>query len=103
MTNVVHFPTKEVKIDKIKDYLDNAMETLEENYQLLDQLHQGLHVMEKASDELEQAYDVALKQYIDEVGIENVPQLMLSYSSNVLCKVEGEEMNCEWVGEEDDY
>jgi len=30
MTNVVHFPTKEVKIDKIKDYLDNAMETLEE-------------------------------------------------------------------------
>ena len=102
-STVLQFPTAVVKQDRMKEELTELSEQLEETYQLLDQLHQGLHVLEKDSDEKEQYYDVKLKQYIDEVGIENIPTILLSYSSNVLCKADADdEITCEWLGDDED-
>jgi len=102
-SHVLQFPTAAVKQDRLKEDLYELSEELEETYQLLDQLHQGLHVMEKDSDEKEQMYDVKLKQYINEVGIGNIPTILLSYSSSVLCKADADdEITCEWIGEDDD-
>jgi hypothetical protein len=102
-STVLQFPTAVVKQDRMKEELTELSEQLEETYQLLDQLHQGLHVLEKDSDEKEQYYDVKLKQYIDEVGIENIPTILLSYSSHVLCKANADdEITCEWLGDDED-
>ena len=105
MTTILEFPTAEVKSDRLKESIEDMMEDLEETYQLLDQLHQGLHVIEQESDKKERLYDVLIKEYIDLVGIANIPVIMLSYSSSVLCKADADdELTCEWIGEEqDDY
>jgi hypothetical protein len=101
-STILQFPTAVVRQDKLREDLVELSEELEETYQLLDQLHQGLHVMEKDSDEKEHLYDVRLKEYIDEVGIGNVPTILLSYSSRVLCKADADdEISCEWIGDED--
>jgi len=90
MGNVVEFPTAKVVSEIMKEELLLSMQSLEENYQLLDQLHQGLHVMEEATSKHEEAYNAAVSEYIDLVGIENVQVDILEYSTAALVEIDGD-------------
>ena len=54
----------------------------------------------------EKEFDVLIKQYIDEVGIENTPALWLTYSRSCVVKAKAEgEYEMIWLGtdlEDDD-
>ena len=81
--SVVQFPTKKVQSIILHEELKKSAEQLEENYVLLDQLHQGIHVMEQSTSELEQAYNESISEYVDMVGIENADLGLLEYSTVV--------------------
>lgn len=81
--SVVQFPTKKVRSVVLYEELKLGAEQLEENYVLLDQLHQGIHVMEQSTSELEQAYNESISEYVDMVGIENADLGLLEYSTVV--------------------
>ena len=81
--SVVQFPTKKVRSTVLYEELKLGAEQLEDNYVLLDQLHQGIHVMEQSTSELEQAYNESISEYVDLVGIENADLGLLEYSTVV--------------------
>ena len=81
--SVVQFPTKKVQSIILYEELKKSAEQLEENYVLLDQLHQGIHVMEQSTSELEKAYNESISEYVDLVGIENADLGLLEYSTVV--------------------
>ena len=86
--SVVQFPTKKVRSIVLYEELKKSAERLEENYVLLDQLHQGIHVMEQSTSELEQAYNESISEYVDMVGIENADLGLLEYSTVVGVKMD---------------
>ena len=86
--SVVQFPTKKVQTNVLYEELKKSAEQLEENYVLLDQLHQGIHVMEQSTSELEQAYNESISEYVDLVGIENADLGLLEYSTVVGVKMD---------------
>ena len=86
--SVVQFPTKKVQTNVLYEELKKSAEQLEENYVLLDQLHQGIHVMEQSTSELEQAYNESISEYVDMVGLENADLGLLEYSTVVGVKMD---------------
>ena len=103
MGDVVDFPTQDVKLEQLKTEIEKGVTDLEFKYNELDALHDMLHQREQEAAELEQDYDVIIKQYIDEVGIENTPALWLTYSRSCVVKAEGEgEYSMIWLGTEED-
>jgi hypothetical protein len=103
-SKVIPFPTAEVQTKALKDELEKTVACLDEQYTLLDQLHQGLHVMEQASDELETAYDEALKEYVERVGFENVEVRFLHYSRVVAISYDEEgKIQFKWIDEEENW
>ena len=78
---LLQFPTAIVKESKCRHELDQRIAELEENYILLDQLHEGLHLMEKECAILEQEYNKELKEYAKVVGNEQLEIKYLEYST----------------------
>jgi len=99
MGDVVEFPTQEAKVKKLEDTICGWIAGLEYTYDELDRLHDKLHTTEQEAARQEKDYDLKIKEYIDEVGIENVPALWLTYSRScvVKCKAEGE-YEMIWLG-----
>ena len=99
MGDVVDFPTQDAKLKKLEDQVIGWMVGLEHTYEELDALHDKLHRLEQEAARQEKDYDLKIKEYIDEVGIENVPALWLTYSRScvVKCKEEGE-YEMIWLG-----
>ena len=106
MGDVVEFPTKDAKLKKLEDQVIGWMVGLEHTYEELDALHDKLHKLEQEAARQEKDYDLKIKEYIDEVGIENVPALWLTYSRSCVVKATAEgEYEMIWLGtdlEEDD-
>ena len=86
--SVVQFPTKKVRSIVLYEELKLGAEQLEDNYVLLDQLHQGIHVMEESTSDLEKAYNARISEYVDMVGIENADLSLLEYSTVVGVKMD---------------
>lgn len=76
---LLQFPTTVVQASKCKHELDQRIEELEENYILLDQLHEGLHRMEQELSKLEMEYNEELKAYAKIVGNEQLEIKYLEY------------------------
>ena len=101
MGDILEFPTQDAKIKKLEDQLTGWIAGLESTYDELDTLHESLNNMEKEAARQEKDYDEVIKEYIDEVGIENVPALWLTYSRSCVMKATAEgEYEMIWLGTE---
>jgi len=99
MGDVVEFPTQDAKVKRLEDTLTGWIAGLESTYDELDALHESLNNMEKEASRQEKDYDEVIKEYIDEVGVENVPALWLTYSRSCVMKATAEgEYEMIWVG-----
>jgi hypothetical protein len=99
MGDVINFPTHDAKVKKLEDTLTGWIAGLEETYDELDALHDSLHNLEQEASRQETDYDEVIKEYIDEVGIENVPALWLTYSRSCAIKaLESGEYEMIWLG-----
>ena len=102
MGDIVDFPVKSVKLKQLTEQLEKGVTDLEFKYNELDTLHDMLHMREQEAGQLEKDFDVVIKQYIDEVGIENTPALWLTYSRSCIVKAKAEgEYEMIWLGTED--
>ena len=103
MGDVVDFPTQDVKLKQLENEINKGVTDLEYKYSELDTLHEMLHHREEVAGIKEKEFDVLLKQYIDEVGIENTPALRLTYSRSCVVKATAEgEYEMIWIGTEED-
>ncbi len=99
MGDVIDFPSKDVKLAQLETEIKKAVTDLEFKYTELDALHEMLNVKEKEASELEKDYDVTLKKYVDEEGIENTPALWLTYSRSCAVKAIADgEYEMIWLG-----
>jgi hypothetical protein len=99
MGDVIEFPTHDAKVKKLEDQLTGWIAELEETYNDLDVLHDSLHNLEQEASRQEKDFDEVIKEYIDEVGIENVPALWLTYSRSCAIKaLEDGEYEMIWIG-----
>ena len=99
MSKVLEFPSQEIKLANQKEQIVKVVGELEFKYSELDTLHDMLNHREAEANKLEKEFDEILKPYIDEVGIENVPALWLSYSRSCAVKAIGEgEYRMIWLG-----
>ena len=99
MGDVVDFPTQDLKLKQLEEQLEKGVTDLEFKYNELDTLHDMLHSREQEAGQLEKDFDVVIKQYIDEVGIENTPALWLTYSRSCIVKATAEgEYEMIWLG-----
>jgi len=103
MSKVLEFPTQSIKLKQLEEQLEKGVTDLEFKYAELDTLHDMLHLREQEAGQLEKDFDVVIKQYIDEVGIENTPALWLTYSRSCIVKAKAEgEYEMIWLGTEED-
>jgi len=102
MSNITKFPTKEVKAASLHQRLTDLMDTLDEKYSELDELHADLHTSELTATELETELDILLKQYVPLVGIDSVDPMLLTYSTNVKVTETEEGIQLEWLGNNDE-
>lgn len=103
MGDVIDFPTQDVKLDQLKTEIEKGVTDLEHKYNELDALHDMLHQREQEASQLEKDFDVVIKQYIDEVGIEDTPALWLTYSRSCVVKALADgEYEMIWLGTEDE-
>ena len=99
MSNVIEFPTQSIKLKQLEEQINKGVTDLEFKYNELDTLHDMLHNREQEAGKLEKEYDLIIKQYIDEVGIENTPALWLTYSRSCIVKAKAEgEYEMIWLG-----
>jgi len=99
MGDILEFPTHDAKVKKLEDAITGWIAGLESTYDELDVLHESLNNMEKEAARQEKDYDEVIKEYIDEVGIENVPALWLTYSRSCVMKATAEgEYEMIWLG-----
>ena len=102
MGDVVDFPTQDVKLKQLENEINKGVTDLEFKYNELDTLHEMLHNREQEAGEMEKDFDVLIKEYIDEVGIENTPALWLTYSRSCIVKATAEgEYEMIWLGTEE--
>ena len=99
MGDVLEFPSKDVKLAQLETEIKKAVTDLELKYTELDTLHEILNEREKEANNLEKDYDVLIKEYIDEEGIENTPALWLTYSRSCAVKAIADgEYEMIWLG-----
>ena len=99
MSNVIEFPTQSIKLKQLEEQINKGVTDLEFKYNELDTLHDMLHNREQEAGKLEKEYDLIIKEYIDEVGIENTPALWLTYSRSCIVKAKAEgEYEMVWLG-----
>jgi len=99
MSKILEFPSQEIKVAHLKEQLTKAVGELEFKYTELDTLHEMLNMREAEANKMEKELDELLKPYIDEIGIENVPALWLSYSRSCAVKAIGDgEYRMIWLG-----
>ena len=103
MGDVVDFPVKDVRLKQLEEQINKGVTDLEFKYSELDTLHEMLGQREAEASTLEKDYDVLIKEYIDEVGIEDTPALWLTYSRSCLVKATGDgEYEMIWIGDKDE-
>ncbi len=83
MTKVLQFPTKEVRVCNLEIEMDDHINKIEDAYEILEKLHESIHLMEKEAATLEREFDRSLGVYAGFVGKDNIPVMYLDYSSNV--------------------
>lgn len=99
MGDIIDFPVQDVKLKQLETEIKKGVTDLEFKYNELDTLHDMLHMREQEAQTLEKDFDVLIKQYIDEVGIENTPALWLTYSRSCSVRAEGDgEYSMIWLG-----
>ncbi len=100
--NVIEFPTQSIKLKQLEEQINKGVTDLEIKYTELDLLHERLNEQEREANKLEKDFDVVIKQYIDEVGIEDTPALWLTYSRSCVVKALADgEYEMIWLGTED--
>lgn len=102
MGKVLEFPRREKQVRDLKKLLEDTMYMLESNYNLIDSLHKKLAELETEVTKMEEDYNRVLGTYITEVGVENVPVQLLSYSTNVnVIRNKDGTWTMEWKGDPD--
>ena len=82
MSNVLAFPAVEKTAETLLARLESQAEALEEKYVSLEDLHGKLHDAEKEAECMEARYNEVMEEYAKLVGTENIPRILLEYSSN---------------------
>ena len=99
MGDVIDFPVQDVRLKQLETQIEKGVTDLEFKYTELDTLHEMLGLRESEAYNLEKDFDGLIKEYIDEVGIENTPALWLTYSRSCKVKAEGDgEYSMIWLG-----
>ena len=102
MGKVLEFPRREKQVRDLKKLLEDTMYMLESNYNLIDSLHKKLAELETEVTKMEDDYNRVLGTYITEVGVENVPVELFSYSTNIdVIRNKDGTWTMEWKGDPD--
>ena len=90
MSNVLAFPAVEKTAETLLARLESQAEALEEKYVSLEDLHGKLHDAEKEAECMESRYNEVMEEYAKVVGTENIPKILLEYSSNARVNVDSD-------------
>ena len=90
MSNVLAFPALEKTAETLLARLESQAENLEEKYVMLEELHGNLHDAEKEAECMEARYNEVMEEYAKVVGTENIPRILLEYSSNARIDINAE-------------
>ena len=90
MSNVLAFPAVEKTAETLLARLESQAEALEEKYVVLEELHGSLHDAEKEAECMEARYNEVMEEYAKLVGTENIPRILLEYSSNARVNVDSD-------------
>ena len=103
MGKVLQFPKRKKQMLDLRKMLDDTVYMLESNYNLIDSLHRKLAELETEVTTMEQDYNRLLGTYITEVGVENVPVELFSYSTNIdVIRNKDGTWTMEWKGDPDE-
>ena len=80
MSNVIPFASKKQQLQK---RLLNIINDLQEIYGGLDIATDGVSKLETIAQDIEEDYNIILRKYIDEVGVENVELGYLEYTTDI--------------------
>ena len=80
MSNVIPFASKKQRLQK---QLLNIIQDLQEIYGNLDTVTDGVVKLETIAQDIEEDYNIVLRKYIDEVGVENVEIGYLEYTTDI--------------------
>ena len=80
MSNVIPFASKKQRLQK---QLLNIIKDLQEIYGNLDTVTDGVVKLETIAQDIEEDYNIVLRKYIDEVGVENVELGFLEYTTDI--------------------
>ena len=80
MSNVIPFASKKQQLQK---RLLNIINDLQEIYGGLDIATDGVSKLETIAQDIEEDYNIVLRKYIDEVGVENLEVGYLEYTTDI--------------------
>jgi len=79
MSNVIPFASKKQQLQK---RLLSTIRDLQEIYGNLDTVTEGVATLENIAQDIEEDYNMILRKYVDEVGVENVELGFLEYTTD---------------------
>ena len=79
MSNVIPFASKKQQLQK---RLLATIRDLQEIYGNLDTVTSGVATLENIAQDIEEDYNMILRKYVDEVGVENVELGFLEYTTD---------------------
>lgn len=80
MSNVIPFASKKQQLQK---RLLATIRDLQEIYGNLDTVTSGVATLENIAQDIEEDYNMILRKYVDEVGVENVELGFLEYTTDI--------------------
>ena len=94
MSNVIPFRSKKLQIQK---KLLTLIEDLQEVYNGLDMATDANFKLTQIAEDTEEHYNRVLRQYVDEVGAENVELGYLEYTTDIAVLFEGGDVKIKFV------
>lgn len=94
MSNIVSLANK-----RLEGRLKTMLGVLDSVYQHVNEGYAQVAAMEKQCDLIQAAYDELLKEFIDQVGPNNVPVEYLNYSNNLQVELVNGQVVLKWKSE----
>jgi hypothetical protein len=94
MSNVIPFRTKKSELQK---KLLQQITDLQEIYDGLDMAGDATFKLQQVAEQAEEEYNIMLRNYVDEVGAENVELGYLEYTTDIAVVFEGGDVSIKFV------
>jgi len=94
MSNVIPFRTKKSELQK---KLLQQITDLQEIYDGLDLAGDAAYKLQQIAEQTEEEYNIMLRNYVDEVGAENVELGYLEYTTDIAVVFEGSDVSIKFA------